>query len=269
MSSTPSPNNQDDELAGTEQPFMEHLIELRTRLIRAVLSIAVVAIVLAIWPGAKQLFNWLSKPLVAHLPDDVKLMAVGVVSPVMTPLKVLLMTALVIALPVVLYQIWAFVAPGLYRSEKRLVLPLVISSTLLFFLGMAFSYFFVLGKVFTFVLHFAPESINYAPDIEQYLNFVLTLFLAFGIAFEVPIVVVVLVSLGVVSVEKLKEVRGYVVVASFVIAAIVTPPDVISQLLLAIPMCLLYEIGIWVSKLARTKSVDEQSAPESSEKESA
>ena len=269
MSSTPSPNNQDDELAGTEQPFMEHLIELRTRLIRAVLSIAVVAIALAIWPGANQLFDWLAWPLVSHLPNGEKMIAIGVISPFMTPLKVMLMTALVIALPVVLYQVWAFVAPGLYRSEKRLVLPLVISSTLLFFLGMAFCYFFVFGKVFTFILHFAPQSITYAPDIDQYLSFALTLFLAFGIAFEVPIVVVVLVSLGVVSVEKLKEVRGYVIVSSFIVAAIVTPPDVISQLLLAIPMCLLYEIGIWVSKLARTKSVDGQGAPERSEKESA
>ena len=269
MSSTPSPNNQDDELAGTEQPFMEHLIELRTRLIRAVLSIAVVAIALAIWPGATQLYDWLALPLTAHLPGDKGIIAIGVATPFMVPVKVLLMTALVIALPMVLYQVWAFVAPGLYRSEKRLVLPLVISSTLLFFLGIAFSYFFVLGKVFIFIMNFAPQSITYAPDIEQYLNFVLTLFLAFGIAFEVPIVVVLLVSMGVVSVEKLKEVRGYVVVASFVIAAIVTPPDVISQLLLAIPMCLLYEIGIWVSKLARTKSVDGQGAPERSEKESA
>ena len=248
---------------------MEHLIELRTRLIRAVLSIAVVAIALAIWPGANQLYDWLALPLTAHLPDDKGLIAIGVATPFMVPLKVLLMTSLVIALPMVLYQVWAFVAPGLYRSEKRLVLPLVISSSLLFFLGIAFSYFFVLGKVFTFIIIFAPQIITYAPDIEQYLNFVLTLFLAFGIAFEVPIVVVVLVSLGVVSVEKLKEVRGYVIVSSFIVAAIVTPPDVISQLLLAIPMCLLYEIGIWVSKLARTKSVDEQSAPERSKKESA
>jgi sec-independent protein translocase protein TatC len=163
----------------------------------------------------------------------------------MVPLKILLMAAFLIALPVVLYQLWAFVAPGLYTHEKKLVLPLVVSSTVLFFIGVAFCYFFVFGQVFKFIQGFAPKSITAAPDIEAYLTFVLTMFFAFGLAFEVPIAVVVLARLGVVSIQKLKDFRGYFVVLSFIIAAIVTPPDVVCQLALAIPMCLLYELGIW------------------------
>lgn len=255
----PPPQDPQDELAGTEQPFMEHLIELRNRLIRAFVSVLVVAIVLMIWPGANVLFDLLAKPLTANLSSsDSQMIAIGVISPFFTPMKVLLVCALVIALPFVLYQVWAFVAPGLYKREKRLVLPLVVSSTLLFFLGMAFCYFFVFGKVFTFILHFAPKSVQYAPDIDNYLSFALTMFLAFGVAFEVPIAVVVLVRLGVVTVAKLRSIRGYVVVGAFVVAAIVTPPDVISQLLLAIPMCLLYEIGIWVGRLITPKPETEE-----------
>ena len=165
------------------------------------------------------------------------------------PLKILLMSAFLIALPVVLYQAWAFVAPGLYSHEKRLVLPLVVSSTVLFIVGVAFCYFFVFGQVFKFIQGFAPKSITAAPDIEAYLSFVLTMFIAFGLAFEVPIVVVVLARLGVVSVEKLREFRSYFIVVAFIIAAVVTPPDVVSQLALAIPMCLLYEVGIWAAQL--------------------
>src|SRR6185295_9361730 len=168
----------------------------------------------------------------------------SVISPFLVPLKITLMAAFLVALPVVLYQAWAFVAPGLYMHEKKLVLPLVVSSTLLFFVGVAFCYFFVFGKVFAFIQSFAPKSITAAPDIEAYLSFVMTMFIAFGAAFEVPVVVVVLARIGIVSVEKLRAFRGYFIVVAFIVAAVITPPDVVSQLSLAIPMCLLYEVGI-------------------------
>ena len=239
----------EDELAGTEQPFVTHLIELRDRLLRAIIAVAVAAVALAIWPGPGPLYDLLAAPLVAHLPKGATLIATSVISPFMVPLKIMLMAAFLIALPVVLYQLWAFVAPGLYSHEKKLVLPLVISSTVLFFIGVAFCYFFVFGQVFAFIQGFAPKSITAAPDIEAYLSFVLTMFLAFGLAFEVPVAVVVLARMGVVSVDKLKSFRGYFVVLAFVIAAVVTPPDVVSQLALAIPMCLLYELGIWAAQL--------------------
>jgi len=239
----------EDELAGTEQPFVQHLIELRDRLVKAVLAIAVVAVALGIYPGPSALYDLMAAPLVAHLPKGATMIATSVISPFMVPLKVLLMAAFMLALPAVLYQLWAFVAPGLYSHEKKLVLPLVISSTLLFFVGVAFCYFFVFGRVFAFIQSFAPASITASPDIEAYLGFVLNMFLAFGMAFEVPVVVVVLARMGIFSIEKLKEFRGYFVVLAFIIAAIVTPPDVVSQLALAIPMCLLYEIGIWAAQL--------------------
>jgi sec-independent protein translocase protein TatC len=238
-----------DELAGTEQPFVQHLVELRDRLIRAALAIFVATALLAIFPGPAALYDVLAAPLVAHLPKGATLIATSVISPFMVPLKVLLMTAFLFALPVVLWQLWAFVAPGLYSHEKRLVMPLVVSSTLLFLVGIAFCYFFVFGQVFSFIQSFAPKSITATPDIEAYLSFVLTMFIAFGMAFEVPIVVVVLARMKVVSIEKLKAFRSYFVVLAFIVAAVVTPPDVVSQLALAIPMCLLYEIGIWAAKL--------------------
>ena len=239
----------EDELAGTEQPFVEHLMELRDRLIKSIVAVAVVAAALAIYPGPGQLYDLLAAPLVAHLPQDATMIATSVISPFMVPLKILLMAAFMVALPVVLYQVWAFVAPGLYSHEKKLVLPLVVSSTVLFFAGVAFCYFFVFGKVFTFIQSFAPKSITAAPDIEAYLSFVLTMFIAFGLSFEVPIVVIVLARMGIVSVEKLKASRGYFIVGAFIVAAIVTPPDVVSQLALAVPMCLLYELGIWAAQI--------------------
>jgi sec-independent protein translocase protein TatC len=247
MSDTPP--KPEDELAGTEQPFVAHLIELRDRLVRAMLAIGVAAVALSIYPGPGELYDLLAAPLVAHLPKGATLIATSVISPFMVPLKIMLMAAFLIALPVVLYQLWAFVAPGLYAHEKKLILPLVVSSTVLFFVGVAFCYFFVFGQVFKFIQGFAPKSITAAPDIEAYLSFVLTMFLAFGLAFEVPVVVVVLARMGIVSVQKLKDFRGYFVVLAFVIAAIVTPPDVVSQLALAIPMCLLYEMGIWAAQV--------------------
>ncbi|ACM32225.1 MULTISPECIES: twin-arginine translocase subunit TatC [Diaphorobacter] len=262
MSETP---NKEDELAGTEQPFVQHLMELRDRLVKAMIAVGVVAAALFFYPGPGQLYDFLAAPLVAHLPQGATMIATSVISPFMVPLKILLMSAFLVALPFVLWQVWAFVAPGLYSHEKRLVLPLVVSSTVLFFIGVAFCYFFVFGQVFSFIQGFAPKSITAAPDIEAYLGFVMTMFLAFGLAFEVPIAVVVLARLNVVSVEKLKSFRGYFIVVAFVIAAIVTPPDVVSQLALAIPMCLLYELGIWAAQLfiRHTKAPEDpqESAP--------
>jgi len=233
MSETPS---KDDELAGTEQPFVQHLMELRDRLVKAMIAIGVAAALLFFFPGPGALYDFLAAPLVAHLPKGATLIATSVISPFMVPLKILLMSAFLLALPLVLWQVWAFVAPGLYSHEKKLVLP-------------AFCYFFVFGQVFSFIQGFAPKSITAAPDIEAYLSFVLTMFLAFGMAFEVPIAVVVLARMGIVSVEKLKAFRGYFIVIAFIIAAVVTPPDVVSQLALAIPMCLLYEVGIWAAQI--------------------
>jgi len=196
--------------------------------------------------------------LVAQLPAGATLIATSVISPFLVPLKIMLMTSFLIALPVVLYQAWAFIAPGLYSHEKKLVMPLVVSSTLLFMIGVAFCYFFVFGQVFKFIQSFAPKSITAAPDIEAYLSFVISMFIAFGLAFEVPIVVIVLARMNVVTIEKLKEFRSYFIVLAFIIAAIVTPPDVVSQLALAIPMCILYEIGIWAAQLflKHTKAPD-------------
>lgn len=238
-----------DELAGTEQPFVQHLVELRDRLIKAAMAVGVAAVVLAIFPGPAALYDILAAPLVATLPKGATLIATSVISPFLVPLKIMMMAAFLLALPVVLWQVWAFVAPGLYSHEKKLVLPLVISSTVLFFVGVAFCYFFVFGQVFKFIQSFAPKSITAAPDIEAYLSFVLSMFLAFGMAFEVPIVVVVLARMGIVSIEKLKGFRSYFIVLAFVVAAVLTPPDVVSQLALAIPMCILYEVGIWAAQV--------------------
>ena len=256
-------SSQDDELAGTEQPFVQHLMELRDRLVKALIAVGIAAALLFFFPGPGTLYDWLAAPLVAHLPKGATVIATSVISPFMVPIKVLLMAAFLIALPVVLYQVWAFVAPGLYSHEKKLVLPLVVSSTILFFVGVAFSYYFVFGTVFSTIQKFAPQSVTAAPDIEAYLSFVLTMFLAFGMAFEVPIAVVVLARLGVVSIEQLKSFRGYFIVLAFVIAAIVTPPDVVSQLALAIPMCLLYEVGIWAARLfiKHTKRPEDEAEP--------
>ncbi|APW40834.1 twin arginine-targeting protein translocase TatC [Rhodoferax koreense] len=255
-----TPKSPEDELAGTEQPFVAHLMELRDRLIKAVVAIAVAAAVLAIYPGPAALYDILAAPLVATLPKGATLIATSVISPFLVPLQIMFMTAFMIALPVVLWQMWSFIAPGLYMHEKKLVLPLVISSTILFFVGVAFCYFFVFGQVFKFIQSFAPKSITAAPDIEAYLSFVLTMFLAFGLAFEVPIVVIVLARMNIVPIDKLKSFRGYFVVLAFIVAAIVTPPDVVSQLALAVPMCLLYELGIHAAQffIRNTKSPEDE-----------
>ncbi|MET0348626.1 MAG: twin-arginine translocase subunit TatC [Rhizobacter sp.] len=252
-----------DELEGTEQPFVSHLIELRDRLIRSVIAIGVCFGVLALYPGPAALFELLAQPMINSLPSGGAMIATSVISPFMVPLKVTLMSAFLLALPVVLYQVWAFVAPGLYMHEKKLVLPLVISSTILFLVGVAFCYFFVFGQVFHFIQSFAPKAITAAPDVEAYLSFVMSMFIAFGAAFEVPVVVVVLARMGLVPIDKLKAFRGYFVVIAFIIAAVITPPDVVSQLALAIPMCLLYELGIWAAVIfiRHTKAPEESTPP--------
>ena len=256
MSEIPTP---EDELAGTEQPFVQHLMELRDRLVKATIAVGIAAALLFFFPGPGALYDLLAAPLVAHLPKGATLIATSVISPFMVPLKILLMAAFLLALPFVLWQVWGFIAPGLYVHEKKLVLPLVVSSTLLFLVGVAFCYFFVFGQVFAFIQSFAPKSITAAPDIEAYLSFVMTMFIAFGLSFEVPIVVVVLARMGIVSVDKLKSSRGYFIVGAFIVAAIVTPPDVVSQLALAVPMCLLYEVGIWAAQIfiRHTKAPEE------------
>ncbi|AUM00741.1 twin arginine-targeting protein translocase TatC [Rhodocyclaceae bacterium] len=235
--------------SASQETFISHLVELRDRLLRAVVAVIVVFVCLMPWAG--DIYDLLALPMMNTLPEGTNMIATGVVTPFFVPVKVTLMVSFIIALPVVLYQAWAFVAPGLYAHERRMAIPLVLGTTVLFLVGMAFCYFFVFGMVFSFIAEFAPKSIVPAPDIEQYLSFVMTMFLAFGLTFEVPVVVVVLARAGVVSVEKLKEARPYVIVGAFVVAAIVTPPDVISQLLLAVPMCLLYEFGIMLAKMAR------------------
>ena len=225
-----------------QETFLSHLFELRDRLVRSLVAVAIIFIPTFFF--AAELYDLLAMPMMRTLPQGSKMIATGVITPFFIPMKIALMVSFLIALPYLLYQAWAFVAPGLYAHEKKLVLPLVVSSTLLFFVGMAFCYFVVFQTVFSFIAQFAPKSITVAPDIEAYFNFVLGMFVAFGLTFEVPVVVVVLVMTGMISVEKLREIRSFVIVGAFVIAAIVTPPDVVSQLLLAIPMCLLFEAGI-------------------------
>ena len=229
------------------ETFIAHLVELRDRLLKAIVAVGVIFLCLMPWAG--EIYDWLARPMMQVLPQGTHMIATGVVTPFFVPVKVTLMAALILALPVVLYQAWAFVAPGLYAHERRLVLPLVLGSTALFILGMAFCYFFVFGTVFQFIAKFAPRSIVPAPDIEQYLSFVMSMFLAFGLTFQVPVAVILLVKMNMVTIAKLVDARPYVIVGAFVVAAIVTPPDVVSQLLLAIPMCLLYELGIIIARI--------------------
>ena len=237
-----------------EDTFISHLIELRDRLLRSLIAVGIVFGLLCIYPGPGAIYDLLALPLTKELPAGTKMIATSVITPFLVPVKVTAMVAFMLALPYVLYQTWAFVAPGLYAHEKRMVVPLVFSSTLLFFVGVAFCYFVVFGQVFRFIAGFAPASITPAPDIEQYLSFVLTMFIAFGLAFEVPVALIVLVRMGVVSVEKLREFRGYFVVGAAIAAAVVTPPDVVSMLALLLPMWLLYEAGIIVASFAGRKA---------------
>ncbi|MBI3712580.1 MAG: twin-arginine translocase subunit TatC [Burkholderiales bacterium] len=239
----------DDFVSGFQESFISHLVELRDRLVKACAGIAIVCAALFAWPGPSAIYDFLARPMMAALPAGAKMIATGVISPFLVPMKVTLLLAFLLALPWVLYQVWAFIAPGLYAHEKRLIAPLVVSSSVLFAAGVAFCYFFVFGRVFKFISAFSPTSIMVAPDIENYLDFVMSMCLAFGLTFEVPVVVVVLVRTGLLTVEKLKAIRAYVIVGAFIIAAIVTPPDVVSQLALAVPMWMLFELGLFVAPM--------------------
>jgi sec-independent protein translocase protein TatC len=250
---------------GTQDTFISHLIELRTRLMRALGAVLAAFVVVGfIWPGSQQLYTIFATPILAALPAGGQMIATDVVGVFLVPIKVAALVGFVIALPYVLYEMWAFVAPGLYAHEKTLVLPLVVASFVLFVVGMAFAYFLVFPLVFNFLASIAPEGVAWMTDIEKYFSFALTSFVAFGVTFEVPVVVIVLVRAGLVSIEKLKEIRPYVVVGAFVVGAIFTPPDVVSQVLLAMPLWLLYEIGILVARFAGRSSAA-SGAPEGGE----
>ncbi len=248
-----------------EGSLLSHLVELRTRLIRALGGLLIGFIPCAFY--ARELYTILAQPLLEKLPQGGQMIATDVATPFFVPMKVAMMLAFVITLPHTLYQIWAFVAPGLYTHEKRLALPLVFASSLLFCFGMLFAYYAALPLVFEFITYFAPDGVAVMTDINKYLNFVLSMFMAFGVTFEVPVIVLVLVKAGIISIKKLKEIRPYVIVGSFVIAAIVTPPDVISQFMLAVPLCLLYETGIIIAAVLfkQNNDTNKNTAPAHSE----
>lgn len=248
-----------DEEIQEEQGFVSHLMELRDRLLRAVL--VVVVLFLALFPFANQLYLWLAEPLMRHMPTGSSMIATEVASPFLTPFKLALVLAVFIAVPYLLYQLWAFVAPGLYQRERRLVLPLVVSSAFLFYAGMAFAYFVVFPLVFGFLTAAAPEGIAVMTDIGRYLDFVLKMFFAFGIAFEVPIAVILLVRMGATTPAQLRQKRPYVIVGAFVIGMLLTPPDVISQTLLAVPMWILFELGVILSSRFAPKAEEEPEHP--------
>ena len=258
----------EDELAGSEQPFVQHLMELRDRLLYSLCGVFVAVAVLAFWPGPDGLIDFIAMPIKEHMPPGAKLIAVGVFSPFFVPMKVLLMVSVLAMLPWLMYQIWAFVSPGLYSHEKKFALPLILFGSLLAYAGIAFVQFFVLGNMFKFIQHFTPSSVAATPDIASYVEAILSLYIAFAAAFQVPIVVMLLVRFGLVEIDKLKSFRGYFVVLAFIIAAVITPPDVISQLALDIPMCLLYEIGIlgagWFSKVSRAPEDEKAASAETS-----
>lgn len=239
-------DNQPPSDLGEEQPFISHLIELRDRLLKVVL--VVIVVFLALTPFANSLFSALAGPLTAHLPAGSSMVAIEVASPFFTPFKLAMMVAIFAAMPYILYQAWAFIAPGLYQHERRRIYPLLVSSTLLFYAGAAFAYFVVFPLVFGFLANAAPEGVEVMTDISRYLDFVLTLFFAFGVAFEVPIAVVLLVWTGAVSPEAFREKRAYIIVGAFVIGMLLTPPDIISQTLLAVPMWLLFELGVFMAE---------------------
>ncbi|MGC2164447.1 MAG: twin-arginine translocase subunit TatC [Gallionella sp.] len=245
----------------TSASFIAHLIELRTRLLHS--AIALLLVFVCLFPWASDLYAILAHPLLAKLPKGGQMIATDVTTPFFVPLKVAMMTAFLITLPYILYQVWSFVAPGLYAHEKRLVVPLIIASMLLFFCGMAFAYFAVFPMVFGFITASAPQGVAVMTDIDKYLSFVLSMFLAFGVTFQVPVAVVILVRMGFVSVGKLREVRPYVVVGAFIVGAIFTPPDVVSQIMLAVPLWLLYEVGIIVASQVRVQSKVETNTQQS------
>ena len=244
-----------------EQSFLEHLVELRSRLLKA--SVAVLLVLLVLLPFSRKLYALLAAPLTAVLPEGSSMIAIDVASPFLTPFKLALLLALIISIPVVLYQLWAFVAPALYRQEKRLARPLLYSAVVLFYAGCAFAYFVVFPLVFGFFTRVAPDGVTVMTDISKYLDFVMTLFLAFGITFEVPIATIILVATRITTVEKLASMRGYVVVGAFAFGMILTPPDIISQTLLALPMWLLFEFGLLMARiLLRDRDTDSAEAVE-------
>ncbi len=234
------------------ESFISHLIELRSRLLRIVLGFVLVFI--ALFPFANKIYTLLAAPMLAKLPEGAQMIATAVTTPFFVPMKVAMMAAFVISLPHTMYQVWVFVAPGLYPQEKKLMMPVIIASSLLFLIGMAFAYFLVFPVVFGFIVGSAPVGVAVMTDIAEYLDFVMTLFLAFGLAFEVPIAVVLIARFGWVTITQLKEARGYVIVGAFVLGAIFTPPDIISQFMLAVPLWLLYEAGVIVAQLTQSKS---------------
>ncbi|HKE47533.1 MAG TPA: twin-arginine translocase subunit TatC [Rhodanobacteraceae bacterium] len=244
---------------GGEQSFLSHLIELRERLLKAVA--AVLVILLALIPIANKLYGWLAAPIIKHLPQGGTMIATEIASPFLTPIKLAFFVAIFLAMPVILYQLWAFVAPGLYRHEKRLALPILLSAMVLFYVGCAFAYFLVLPAVFAFTTSVAPAGVAVMPDIGRYLDFVLVLFLAFGLCFELPVVLIILVALGVVTPAQLAKSRAYAIVGAFIVAAVLTPPDVLSQMMLALPMCVLYEVGIVAARAVSRRPAAEAESP--------
>ncbi|MBV7316844.1 twin-arginine translocase subunit TatC [Shewanella sp. NIFS-20-20] len=238
-----------------QQPLISHLLELRTKLLQAVASVLLVFVCLVYW--AQDIYHYMATPLLQVLPESGSMIATDVAAPFFAPFKLTLILSFFIAVPYVLYQIWSFVAPGLYKHEKRLVIPLLVSSTLLFYLGIAFAYYIVFPVVFGFFTSVAPEGVNIATDINSYLNFVLKLFFAFGLAFEIPVAVILLCWAGVTTVDDLKAKRPYIVVGAFVIGMLLTPPDIISQTMLAIPMLLLFELGLLAARFYSKKDDEE------------
>lgn len=245
---TPNPWNKQESL-------VSHLVELRDRLIKIFLGIAVV--LLCLFPFANDIYSFLAEPLLKHLPESSTMVAIDVASPFLTPFKLVMLLAVVITIPWILYQLWAFIAPGLYKHEKRLVMPLLVSSSVLFYLGMVFAYFVVFPLVFGFFTKVAPTGVEVMTDISRYLDFVTKLFIAFGAAFEVPVLTFILVMTGVTTVEALSAARSYVIVAAFVVGMLLTPPDVISQVLLAVPVWLLFELGLVMSKIFQKRQLAE------------
>ena len=244
-----------EETQQTAQPLIEHLLELRRRLMWTIGGLLLCF--LALMPFAQQLYTFVAQPLMATLPAGTSMIATDVIAPFFVPVKVTLMAAFLLSLPHTLYQVWAFIAPALYQNEKRLVMPLVLSSVLLFFAGMAFAYFLVFPLVFKFLAGVTPVGVNMATDIDKYLSFILGMFVAFGATFEVPVVVVLLNRMGVVSLAQLRQARPYVIVGAFVLAAVITPPDVMSQVLLAVPLIVLYEAGLWFCRFIHPRVRDE------------
>lgn len=256
---TPDPKR-DGSAGDVEQPFLAHLIELRDRILRMV--VAVLVVFLAMAPFANQLFSLLAKPLLAHMPENSSMIAIEVASPFLIPFKLTLVLAIFVAVPFLLYQLWAFVAPGLYRHERRMVVPLLVSSTALFYLGGLFAYYVVFPLIFAFLTGTAPEGVAVMTDIGKYLDFVLTLFFAFGAAFEIPVATFVLVWMGVTTPDALAAKRPYIIVGAFVIGMLLTPPDVISQTLLAVPMWLLFEVGVFMARRFVPKKDDADAGSE-------